>query len=298
MNPEFAILICTKNRRDDLLETLATLRPHLSSSVTCVVIDDGSSDGTFESVRSKFPEVQLSRNPLSKGYLYCRNKMLNETEATYAISLDDDANFATPDAIRTIREHFKKNDRCGVIALRIFWGLTLPDDVSHNQPIEQVKSFVGCGHVWRMSAWKAIPDYPEWFLFYGEEDFASEELFMKHFSVDYLPEVLIQHRVDIEKRKTASDKALRLRRAIAAGWYLYFLHLPLSKIPVKFAYSIYLQLRDKLSKGDLSVLTAMVLAFWDLLKNADNIRKGRHAFGPDEFEMYKRLRSARISWKP
>jgi hypothetical protein len=39
--------------------------------------------------------------------------------------------------------------------------------------VENVKSFVGCGHAWRMKAWHEIPNYPEWFEFYGEENYAS-----------------------------------------------------------------------------------------------------------------------------
>jgi hypothetical protein len=42
-----------------------------------------------------------------------------------------------------------------------------------------LQSFVGCGHVWRMDAWRTIENYPEWFYFYGEEDFASYLLFKK-----------------------------------------------------------------------------------------------------------------------
>jgi hypothetical protein len=31
--------------------------------------------------------------------------------------------------------------------------------------VEVLQSFVGCGHVWRMDAWRTIENYPEWFIF-------------------------------------------------------------------------------------------------------------------------------------
>ena len=81
----------------------------LSQNVTCVVYDDGSIDDTSEKVESDFPQIKLLRNQTSKGYIYCRNKMLNETEADFAISLDDDAHFLTENPIEIISKRQRNN---------------------------------------------------------------------------------------------------------------------------------------------------------------------------------------------
>jgi glycosyltransferase involved in cell wall biosynthesis len=92
----FSILITTKNRITDLIFTLNKISYLLEDSrVNCVVFDDGSVDGTYEYVKENFPSIQIQRNAVSKGYIFCRNKMLNETQSTYAISLDDDAHFVS-----------------------------------------------------------------------------------------------------------------------------------------------------------------------------------------------------------
>ena len=79
---KFAIHIATKNRKDDLLFTLKQVYPLLENPVvTCVVFDDGSNDGTGDAVKQQFPKIQLLHNTTSRGYLYCRNVMLNETQA-------------------------------------------------------------------------------------------------------------------------------------------------------------------------------------------------------------------------
>ena len=118
---QIKILISTKNRCDDLLFTLQKIRHLLNENVSCVVCDDGSTDDTSEKVKLQFPEIELLKNQTSKGYIYCRNKMLNETNADFVISLDDDAHFLIQNPIEIISNYFENNPSCGVIATRIFW---------------------------------------------------------------------------------------------------------------------------------------------------------------------------------
>jgi glycosyltransferase involved in cell wall biosynthesis len=298
-NLVLSILITTKNRKDDLAFTFSKMNSLLQNdTVEFVVFDDGSTDGTYEFIKLHYPNVQIHRNNVSKGYIYCRNKMLNETKATYAISLDDDAHFITENPLLSIEKHFVENPDCGVIALRIFWGLTEPNKIVTNENITRVKGFVGCGHVWRMSSWNDIPNYPEWFVFYGEEDFASCQLFKKKWEVHYLPEVLINHRVNLKSRKSNADYAIRLRRSLGAGWYLFFLFYPISTIPRKMAYSIWIQFKLKVFKGDMKALVAIVRALLDLLLAVPNIIKYSNRLTHEEFDSYQRLSGTKIYWNP
>ncbi|QBN19865.1 glycosyltransferase family 2 protein [Flavobacterium nackdongense] len=298
-DPNFSILITTKNRLNDLTFTLGKIKPLLAmNEVSCVVFDDGSTDGTYEYVKENFPAIQLQRNAVSKGYIFCRNKMLNETKADFAISLDDDAHFLTENPLEIICHHFKKNPNCGLLALRIFWGLEEPKKSSTAEKSEQVQGFVGCAHVWRMEAWRTLPNYPEWFVFYGEENFASFQLYKKNWEIHYLPEVLVHHRVDVKARKNEGDYALRLRRSLRSGWYLFFLFYPIQTIPKKLAYSLWIQIKFKVFKGDFKALQAIVLALLDLVWNAPKIIKNSNRLTQKEYETYNELAEAKIYWQP
>ena len=145
------------------------------------------------------------------------NLLLATTTAQYAISLDDDAHFLTENPLEAIANYFSTNPLCGLLGFRIFWGVTEPTITFTDQIPIRVKGFVGCAHVWRMDAWSKIPNYPEWFVFYGEEDFASYHLFKKNIEIHYLPSVLVHHRVDIKARKNNADYSLRLRRQFGFG---------------------------------------------------------------------------------
>jgi glycosyltransferase involved in cell wall biosynthesis len=299
-DPKFAILITTKNRIDDLIFTLSNIKNLISRTDTyCVVFDDGSTDGTSNYIKENFPEINLHRNETSKGYIFCRNKMLNETKAEYAISLDDDAHFLSESPLEKIETHFNKDPACGLIAFRIFWGKSVPENTATVENAQQVKSFVGCGHAWRMTAWRSIPNYPEWFGFYGEESFASLQLFRRKLEVHYLPEVLIQHRVDMQARKNnASDFKMRFRNSLRADWYNYFLFYPFFPRYKKFLYSVKTQLLTKVLKGKSELFFPLMAAFWDVISNTQKIRGWKFVMTRKEYDNFMKLPEAKIFWKP
>lgn len=295
----FDILIATKNRITDLTRTLNSLTELMNKpNVRFVVYDDGSTDGTTKLLRSKFPKVSLLRSEISKGYLYCRNTMLNQSNADYAISLDDDAHFISEKPLEEIQTFFKNNPKCGLLAFRIFWGLEDPINTVSDEESEQVSGFVGCGHVWRIKAWKSIPNYPEWFQFFGEEAFSAFHLFKKNWQIYYLPKVLVHHRVDVTQRKKHADYRSRLRRSIRSRWYLYFLFYPWNKIPRKMLYTLWMQVKFKTLKGDGEATVAIIQALFDVLINFPKLLRQSKRFTKEEFLQFELLTETKIFWIP
>ena len=295
----FTILLTTKNRKTDLAVTLAKIQPLLDrDEVVCMVCDDGSTDDSAVFIQTHYPQIQLIQHKESKGLIYSRNRLLDLVTTEFAISLDDDAHFITANALSVIADYFAANPNCGVLALRIFWDLAAPHSVVTTEKPTRVQGFVGCGHVWRMKAWRIIPDYPDWFIFYGEEDFAAYQLFKNNIEIHYLPEVLVHHRVDVKARKNSSDYTLRLRRSLRSGWYLYFLFYPLRMIPRKMAYSIWMQLQLKVFKGDFKALYALILALSDLIFAVPKIIRNANRLTTEEYSIYQKLAPTRVYWKP
>jgi len=295
----FSILITTKNRLKDLKYTLSNIRYLIEKQhVECIICDDGSTDGTSNFILEKYPFIQLIRNKKSKGLIYSRNKLLNLTTAKYAISLDDDAHFISKNPLEVIENYFNKNVNCGVISCRIFWGIDKPISILTNEKSKSVKGFVGCGHVWNMKAWKSIPNYPAWFIFYGEEDFAALQLFKKGWEIHYVPEILVHHRVDIKSRKKNKDYRLRLRRSLRSGWYLYLLFYPWNQIPKRFLYTLWIQLKLKVFKGGFKALLAIVQALFDVIFNIPRLIKNSNRLTKEEYKMYSELPETKLYWKP
>jgi glycosyltransferase involved in cell wall biosynthesis len=298
VNPIFSLLITTKNRKTDLAYTLDKIQYLLErSEVKCIICDDGSIDGTITFLQTKYPEIQLIQNTKSQGLIFSRNRLLNLVKTEFAISIDDDLHFITEKPLEIINNFFVKNPDVGVLGFRIFWNKSEPISTATIEQAMPMQSYAGGAHAFRMSAWNSIPDYPAWFVFYGEEDFASYQLFKKKWEIHYLPEVLVHHRVDVKSRKNNSDYTLRLRRSLRSGWYLFFLFYPIRMIPRKMGYSLWVQFKLKVCKGDLKALKAIVLALLDLVWNMPKIIKNSNRLTKKEYEKYNQLPETKIYWQ-
>ncbi len=295
---KFSILITTRNRAADLGQTLSTLVELLERpDVECIVCNDGSIDSTAK-VLEGYRQVRVLNHPQSRGYLHARNRLLQMAKGIYAISLDDDAQFLSQDPLGEIEAHFERYPKSGVAAFRIFWSDRLPVSTQSNESSRQVKSFVGCGHAWRMEAWRDIPGYPEWFEFYGEEAVASMDLFKKGWEVRFEPSILIWHRVNLLQRSNGvGDWALRQRRSLRGGWYKYGLFLPSGIFYRYFSHSLMSQLQ-KIFKGEYRLVKPVLLALLDFTSKVPTILSQRRALDNNDFARYSRLPEAEIYWKP
>ncbi|MES2863878.1 MAG: glycosyltransferase family 2 protein [Bacteroidota bacterium] len=299
MKIKFSILISTKNRFEALQITLQKIAHLLErDDVECIIYDDASTDNTVSFLNENYATIQLLKNKKSKGYIHNRNYLINNCKGDYAISLDDDSNFLTENCLEIIANHFTTHENCGVIACRVFWGLEEPTSFHSNEKIEKVSGFVGCGHVWNIKAWKAIPNYPNWFIFYGEEMFASFQLLKKGLEIHYVPEILVHHRVNVSARKDDKDFQIRKRRSLRAGWYLYFIFYPISIIPRKMGYTIWQQIKKYTFKGDIKATIAIFQALGDLVLNGFKIFKTTNRLTKEEYKKFTNLPLTKIYWHP
>lgn len=89
-NPLVTIVIPTFNRKDDLLECLRTLLNSSYGSMETIVVDNASTDGTYDAVKQMFPNVKLIKNDRNLGATGGRNKGAIEAKGDYLLFLDHD----------------------------------------------------------------------------------------------------------------------------------------------------------------------------------------------------------------
>jgi glycosyltransferase involved in cell wall biosynthesis len=296
---KFSILITTKNRLEDLKITILSIL-HLieRDDVECIVYDDASTDGTFQYVETNYPQIILWQNKRSLGLIYNRNVLFNKCNGKYAISLDDDLNFLIENPLEKIEDYFNQNSNCGLITFRIFWNKNEPQTIFTNQCPVKVKTYAGGAHCYKVDVWNIIPNYPEWFIFYGEEDFASYQLFKKRIEIHYVPDILVHHRVDLKSRKKDNDYVIRTRRSLRAGWYIFLMFYPLKVVPKILIYTLWIQVKNKTLKGDLKASFGIILALIDVILNLPKIIKGSNRLTIDEFNIYNRLEENKLYWTP
>ncbi|WP_406684226.1 glycosyltransferase family 2 protein [Seonamhaeicola sp. MEBiC1930] len=295
----FSILITTYNRLQELKITLKSLEEfYLSGKIEFIICVDGANDGTYNYLKEFYPDIVLINHLKPQGLIASRNEMLNLTKAQYAISLDDDSNFLSNNVLNNILKLFKSHPKCAVQAFSIFWGTNKPINQYAYEKAKQVKGFVGCGHVWNMKAWRSIPNYPDWFIFYGEEEFAAFQLLKQDWEIYYNPEVLVHHRVDVKKRSMQKDYSIRLRRSLRSGWYLFFLFYPIREIPKRFFYTLWIQFKKKVFKGNYKAVVPIIKALYDILANTPRLIANRNRLSQNEFEEFSKLPDVKLYWKP
>lgn len=296
----FSFFITTYNRLDDLRISLNSLEEFLERpDIECLICDDASTDGTSAFIRDNYPKIRLFTNTKKKGLIHNRNALLREVCGQYAISIDDDLNFISSNVLQIIENHFVEYPKCGVLGFRVFWGKNEPSHKQTNETHRRVKDFIGCAHAFKMEAWRDIPEYPEWFIFYGEENYASYQFFKHDWEIHYVPQVLGHHRVDMKARRSnTKDFFWRQRRALRAGWYVYFMCLPLNNALKLWLYSIWYQLKKHLAKGRFYILPIMILAFVDLVKNSLKILREENRLTKEEFKRYQSLPNIPVYWTP
>ncbi len=92
--PLISVIIPSFNRVDLIAETLDSVKIQTYTNWECIIVDDGSKDGTqvliknYEIQDSRFRFIQRNREP--KGAPVCRNIGLENSKGKYVIFLDSD----------------------------------------------------------------------------------------------------------------------------------------------------------------------------------------------------------------
>jgi glycosyltransferase involved in cell wall biosynthesis len=266
--------------------------------VECLLCDDGSTDGTYNFIRDNYPKIILVQNKKTKGLIYSRNKLMNQSQGEFVISLDDDLNFLTDNPLSIIKDYFELHPKCAVQSFRVFWSKKRPSTIQTNQKAKCVINFAGGAHVFRLQAWNDIPNYPSWFHFYGEENFASYHLFKKDWEIHYQPEILTHHRVELKQRKDNKDFITRQKRSLRSGWFLYLMFFPLHKIPRYFFQSIKVQIIKAIQNKEYSIFLVLFLAKLDVLRFLPKIIKNRNRLTSSEFKSYYSIPIVPLYWTP
>jgi GT2 family glycosyltransferase len=164
------IAISTRNRRDELRRALRSALAQ-QPGFDVLVIDDGSTDGTAEMVRSEFPGVRFERADESLGYIAQRNRAARLSSADVVVSIDDDAVFSENDLVaRTLAEF--SDARIGAVAIP-FVNVNTSADVLQRAPDDArcwiTGSFTGTAYAVRRELFLDLGGFREVLVHQGEE---------------------------------------------------------------------------------------------------------------------------------
>jgi len=111
------VIVLNYNKKDLVLECLASLQKQSYSPIHVVVVDNASTDGSRAAIEKHYPSLDLLCNGRNLGAIGGRNAAFayakRKYEFDFVLFLDDDAEVAT-ESIRLLLEAFNRDPGAGV----------------------------------------------------------------------------------------------------------------------------------------------------------------------------------------
>lgn len=107
----------TKNILKSCLENLLSIKKEISLDFEIIVVDNGSTDGSFKLVAEKFLDVILIKEE-NKGISYGYNQGIKKATGNYYLFLGTDA-FPTKDSLEGITKYMEQNRKVGIATAKL-----------------------------------------------------------------------------------------------------------------------------------------------------------------------------------
>jgi GT2 family glycosyltransferase len=117
--PAVSIIVVAHSVRSELERCFGSIREHAGLPVETFLVDNASTDGTREWVRSAHPEVTLVELPRNVG-VAARDHGLRRAKAPFSMFLDSDAAL-TPGALESMVAAMERNAGWGLIGPRLVY---------------------------------------------------------------------------------------------------------------------------------------------------------------------------------
>ncbi len=121
--PGWHAVVLSWNGREDTLRCLASMQRVVHPGLHVVCVDNGSSDGTPEAVRDRFPEVELIEAGANLGYAAGNNLGIRralERGAGWVMLVNNDATVAA-DVIGGFERAAREHPRAGMLAGKVYF---------------------------------------------------------------------------------------------------------------------------------------------------------------------------------
>lgn len=217
------VIIPNWNGADHLAECLdslykQSLKPHI------IVVDNGSIDESIELIEKTYPEVELIKHDVNKGYAGGVNpgfKRAIAMGAKYAAAFNNDA-VADKDWLKNLVEHLDKHPKVGAAACKLLsvdgkridstgdyytnWGLPYPrgrgeTDVDKYDGQTEIFGASGGASLYRVEALKEVGLLDEDFFAYYEDVDLSFRLQLYGWKVTYVPAAIAYHQLSATSNK-------------------------------------------------------------------------------------------------
>lgn len=217
--PVLSIIIVNWNTRALLLDCLSSIYATVSIPAETILVDNGSTDGSVEVVREKYPAVHILENPTNLGFAQAVNQGLKTATGQYYLILNSDTRLTTG-AVQELLNFMESHPRAGLaggqlineaglprhsfdnfptlvteLTNKSLWRLLAPSKYPNSKQIYQipleVESLVGAAMLTRAAVIKEVGLLDEdYFVFLEETDWCWR-MKRKGWQIFYIPSARI-----------------------------------------------------------------------------------------------------------
>ncbi len=188
-----SIGIATKNRWDDLKNSLLHVAAFGFQDLPVLIYDDHSADPCPFKLPETFTAIEFQVFSESQGYIVRRNQLARAIDTKYYLSLDDDS-FPVSGSLQAAVEFAEACDDLFCLSFPIYnpslGKYQSPSLQDHPYP---VKAFVGCGHLLHRERFLALGGYREALIHQGEELDIAARAFQQGWYCYHFPGLEIYH---------------------------------------------------------------------------------------------------------
>jgi GT2 family glycosyltransferase len=208
------VLIVTWNRKEDVLKTLQSVYQQDYQNIEVLVVDNGSTDGTIDSIKNQFPLTQLVSLSSNLGASGGRNKGIQAARGEIIFLLDSDADLDNSTLSKVVAQ-FLIEPEIGIIACKIVNAYTrrLSTDLEAGWPYtvkslaNQDKCFLSYrfsegGAAIRKQVFDKVGLFLDLFYFGREGEELSLRAWDAGYKVLFYPTAIVYHRVSEQKSVT------------------------------------------------------------------------------------------------
>lgn len=186
-----SILIITRNRTEELIETVLKLTQQDYLNIEILVADNNSEQKITQDQFHPINNIRIVS--LDKNYgISAFDYLLKIASGTYILILDDDS-YPEKGAILKAVSLLKLNPECGVVAFNIYnskFNFYETKDLQKGY----THLFVGCGALFKKKVIDKVGFYDNDFFIYVNEIDLSIRILESGFKIYYLPEAKVIHR--------------------------------------------------------------------------------------------------------
>lgn len=258
--PTIGLGIATRDRWEDLAETLRQLEAFGSGALAkIIIIDDGSTSPCPPEIVARYPRIEFLRDEKSRGYIAQRNRLAQLLDTDYYLSLDDDS-CPVSGSFEGLVEFLQAHPEICSLAFHLFRGADAPASGSAAQP-HRVKAFIGCGHLHQLARFRELGGYREELAFYNEEEELSIRIWKKGWSIVYYPGLVIRHRANPAQ---AHRNTARRAYYFARGRMLLTLwNVPGRQLPLRLLAASWFSYRFSSRNNLLPTVVGALRGLWD-----------------------------------